>query len=121
MDKIIMKNLSFFGTHGVLPEENKLGQKFIIDAVLYLDLLKAGQSDEVTDTVSYAEVYEVIRRQTCQEQYKLLEALAHHIAEEILEKYPVIAEVEVTVKKPEAPVPGIFDYFAVEIRRVRNA
>jgi dihydroneopterin aldolase len=121
MDKIIMKNLSFFGTHGVLPEENRLGQKFIIDGVLYLDLQKAGQSDQVIDTVSYAEVYEIIRQQVCGKQYKLLEAVAQNIANEILEKHQAVKEIELTVKKPEAPVPGIFDYFAVEIRRTRDA
>lgn len=121
MDKILMKNLSFYGFHGVLPEENKLGQKFIVDASLYLDLKEAGASDEVSDTVSYAMVYEVIQYHLEIKQYKLLEALAENIAMEILKKYEKVQEIELTIKKPEAPVKGIFDYFAVEIRRKRNA
>jgi 7,8-dihydroneopterin aldolase/epimerase/oxygenase len=121
MDKIIMKNLSFYGFHGVLPEENKLGQKFMVDAVLYLDLKEAGNSDDVSDTVSYAEVHEIIEYQVTIKQYKLLEALAESIANEILKKHSKVQEIELTIKKPEAPVKGIFDYFAVEIRRNRNA
>jgi dihydroneopterin aldolase len=121
MDKILMKNLSFFGYHGVLPEENKLGQKFIVDAVLHVDLEEACNSDQVFDTVSYAEVYEIIQYQVTIKQYKLLEALAENIAREILQKHRKVQEVEITIKKPEAPVNGIFDYFGVEIRRKRNA
>lgn len=121
MDKILMKNLSFYGYHGVLPEENKLGQKFIIDAVLYVEMEKACNSDDVADTVSYAEVYEIIKNHVTLKQYKLLEALAESIAREVLLKHEKVQELELTIKKPEAPVNGIFDYFGVEIRRKRNA
>ncbi len=51
MDKIVMKSLAFFGYHGVMEEEETLGQKFFIDIELYTDLNKAGQSDKVEDTV----------------------------------------------------------------------
>jgi 7,8-dihydroneopterin aldolase/epimerase/oxygenase len=121
MDKILMKNLSFYGYHGVLSEENKLGQKFIVDAVLFVDLEEAGNSDNVIDTVSYAEVHEIIQYQVTTKQYKLLEALAENIAREIFKKHRKVQEIELTIKKPEAPVNGIFDYFGVEIRRKRNA
>ena len=121
MDKIIMKNMSFFGYHGVLPEENKLGQKFVVDATLYVDLEEACKSDNVVDTVSYAEVHEIIQYHATIMKYKLLEALAQNIVDEIFEKHKRVLEIELTVKKPEAPVNGIFDYFAVEIRRKRNA
>ncbi|MDF2840420.1 MAG: folB [Clostridia bacterium] len=121
MDKIWLSNLSFYGFHGVLPEENKLGQKFLVDAVLYVDLKAAGLSDDVVDTVSYAEVHQIIEHQVTTKQYKLLEALAENIANEILQKHDKVQEIELTIKKPEAPVKGIFDYFAVEIRRKRNA
>lgn len=120
MDKIIMQNMTFYGYHGVLPEENKLGQKFIVSAELYLDLKKAGQSDDVQDTVSYADVYEVIKHHMEKKQYKLLEALAEDIAEAILSQYGKIQEILIHIEKPEAPVKGIFDFFGVEIRRKRD-
>lgn len=121
MDKIIMKNLSFYGYHGVLEEENKLGQKFIIDAVLHVDLEEASKSDSVYDTVNYAEVFEIVQYHASIMKYKLIETLAQNIIDEIFEKHKKVQEIEITVKKPEAPVNGIYDYFAVEIRRSRNA
>lgn len=119
MDKIILKDMIFFGYHGVLEEENRLGQRFIISAELYTDLKKAGVSDNVEDTVSYAEVYDVIKQQVEEKRYKLLEALAENLAAGILNGFARVNEVVITVKKPEAPVRGIFEYCGVEIRRKR--
>lgn len=120
MDKIILKNLCFYGYHGVMEEENRLGQKFMVDAVLYVDLKEAGSSDNVNDTVNYADVYEIIKYHTTQIKYKLIEALAQNIANDILKKHSRVQEIEIAIKKPEAPVNGIYDYFGVEIRRSRD-
>ncbi|MPW25081.1 dihydroneopterin aldolase [Alkalibaculum sp. M08DMB] len=120
MDKIIMKNLGFYGYHGVLEEEKRLGQKFFIDVELYVDLLKAGETDNLSYTVSYAEVYEIIKRIFKEEKFNLIEAVAETIISEILATYSIIQEIKVTLKKPEAPVEGIYDYFAIELRRTRN-
>lgn len=120
MDKIILKNLFFYGYHGVLEEESKLGQKFIIDAVLHVDLEEACNSDNVNDTVNYAEVYEIIKYHSTVMRYKLIETLAQNIIKEIFIKHTKVQEIEITVKKPEAPVDGIYDYFGVEIRRRRH-
>lgn len=84
MDEIIMENMAFHGYHGVLKEEKVLGQRFYVDAKLYLDLKKAGESDNLNDTVSYAEVYKIIEHIMTKEKFELLEALAHKICNEIL-------------------------------------
>lgn len=120
MDKIVMKSLAFFGYHGVMEEEETLGQKFFIDIELYTDLNKAGQSDKVEDTVHYGEVYWVVKDIVENKRFKLIEALADNIAESILNDFTLVQGINVVVRKPEAPVPGIFDYVAVEIRRVRQ-
>lgn len=120
MDKIILKNLVFYGFHGVLSEEKTLGQKFYVDVELSLDLKPAGLSDNVRDTVSYAQVFELVKEKVTNKKYCLLEALAEDIADDILNKYEKVKEVVVVIKKPEAPVQGIFDYFSIEIRRKRN-
>lgn len=120
MDKIIMKNLAFFGYHGVLQEENVLGQKFFIDIELFVDLKKAGLSDKVEDTVHYGEVYEKVKNIVENKRFKLIEALAENIAETVLDNFPKVNEICIKIRKPEAPVNGIFDYFGVEIRRKRN-
>jgi dihydroneopterin aldolase len=121
MDKIILKDLRFFGRHGVLPEEKTLGQKFSVDAVLFVDLRKAGETDELEHTVDYSAVYDIIREVMEKECCDLIEAAAQRICTDILAAYPAVEELTVTIKKPEAPVAGIFDYFAVEITRRRDA
>lgn len=119
MDKILLNNLGFYGYHGVLKEEGVLGQKFFIDMELYVDTKEAGLTDDMNKSVSYADVYEVVKEITEKRSFNLIEALAENIAKEVLEKFNLINEVMVRVKKPEAPVNGIYDYFGVEIRRSR--
>lgn len=117
IDKIILADLAFYGNHGVLAAEKKLGQKFFIDVELKTDLRKAGQSDEVKETVNYAEVYKIIKTITEDRTYDLIEALAENIAQEILTEFSAVVEVKIKIKKPEAPLEGIFDYVGVEIKR----
>jgi dihydroneopterin aldolase len=104
----------------VLEEERSIGQKFFIDVEMAIDLLEAGRSDLVEDTVSYAEVYDDIKYFAESARYNLIESLGENIAEMILAKYPMVTDVLVCVKKPEAPVRGIFEYFGVEIQRSRE-
>lgn len=120
MDKILMHHLQFYGYHGVLEEEKRLGQKFIVDVELFLDLKVAGTTDDVKDTVSYADVYADVKNLVENQQFHLIEALAETIGDSILKQYQSLRKVMVRVKKPEAPVRGIYDYFGVEIERARH-
>ena len=120
MDKIILSNLGFYGYHGVLEAEKILGQKFFIDMELFLDTKEAGKTDDMNKSVSYADVYEVVKNIVENKRFDLIEAVAENIADEVLNKFSLLNSVMVRVKKPEAPVNGIYDYFAVEIRRNRN-
>lgn len=120
MDKILMENMSFYGYHGVLKEEKILGQKFFIDAVLCLPLEKAGETDDLSFSVNYGAVYEIIKEIVTKERFALIEALAERVCREILSSYPLVQKILLRVKKPEAPVEGIFDYFGVEIERSRE-
>lgn len=119
MDYISMNRLGFYGYHGVLEEEKKLGQKFFVSTKLFLDLSFAGKSDSVNDTVNYAVAYEMIKNIVEKEKYNLIEALADRIATVLLEEHIALSSVEVEVLKPEAPVAGIYDGFSVCIRRDR--
>ena len=121
MDRIILKNLAFYGFHGVMPEENTIGQKFFIDIELFVDLSKASQTDKVEDTVHYGLVYQVVKDVFEKNNFKLIEALAGKISSEIFSNFDEVKELVVAIRKPEAPVHGIFDYFGVEIRRRRDA
>jgi 7,8-dihydroneopterin aldolase/epimerase/oxygenase len=120
MDRIIMSNLAFYGYHGAMAEENVLGQKFYFDLELLCDIEKAGKTDDVMDTVHYGEVYETVKGVVEGERYNLIEALGENIASRILERFSKVVEIKLLIKKPEAPVPGIYDYFGVEIRRKRD-
>ncbi len=115
-DVIRLRGLEFYAFHGVLPEENTLGQKFVVDLDLFLSLHVAGNSDKVEDTVSYAEVYSVIKECMFGEPLNLLERLAEYIAQKILTGFACSA-VRVEIHKPQAPVPGIFRDISVEIWR----
>lgn len=121
MDAIKMNALQFFGYHGAMAEENVLGQKFIIDVVMQLSLKKAGESDSVLDTVHYGEAYEVVKYHAESCRYQLIEALAEQIAQGLLSRFDKIDVVKVAIHKPNAPVPGIFTDFTVEIERTRHA
>lgn len=121
MDKILMQHMGFYGFHGVLEEEKALGQKFFVDLEMSLDLSQAGKSDRVEQTVSYADVYDDVKYFVESARYNLIEALAENICNMILAKYPEVADVMVRIKKPEAPIRGLFDYVGVELKRGRDA
>lgn len=116
MDCLILQDMQFYGYHGVLEEENRLGQRFGVDLVLGLDLDQAGKSDNRDDTVNYAEVFLLVKEIVEGKPRKLIEAVAEDIAAAVLGRFSV-ERVTVRVKKPGAPVPGQFAHMAVEITR----
>ncbi|AJH79971.1 dihydroneopterin aldolase [Heyndrickxia coagulans] len=120
MDKIYIHDMEFYGYHGVLPEENKLGQRFRVSIVLGLDLKWAGETDRLEETVSYADVYACVEKIVEGQPFKLLEAVAEKLAASILALYEKVAEVTVKVTKPDPPIPGHYKSVAVEITRRRK-
>lgn len=116
MDRIVLKGMEFYGYHGVMEQEQQLGQKFVVDVELELDLQEAGTSDNLAATVSYADVYEVVNRVLTGPPRQLLEAVAEDVAIGVL-SYSRVKLVRVRLKKPQAPIAGHFNYMAVEIER----
>ena len=120
MDRIALEGMVFYGYHGVHPEERRLGQRFVVDLVAERELRTAGLSDDLADTTSYSDVYEVVREIVEGRPRRLLESVAEAIAGRVLEEFEV-ASVRVTVRKPKAPMPGgTFSHAAVEILRERS-
>jgi dihydroneopterin aldolase len=119
MDKIYLERMSFYGYHGVLPAEAELGQRFFVDLELSLDLSKAAASDDLADTVNYAEVFALVREIVEGERYRLVEALAGRIAGQLLARFP-FQEVKVKVTKPNPPINGHYDAVAIELVRRRE-
>ena len=120
LDKIIIKGLKVFAFHGVNQEEKDKGQPFLLDVTLYMPLKKAGQTDDLEDTVSYARVSKAIVRMMNEKSYNLLEKAASEVAKGILMEFCEIESVDVLLKKPKAPVKAEFDYMSVEIFRTRS-
>ena len=120
MDKIYIRGLRVFAYHGVNIEEKEKGQPFVLDVTLEVDLSRAGQSDNLSDTVNYAKVAKRIVRVMQTEKDDLIERAATRVAEAILTEFPAVREVTVLLKKPRAPIAAEFDYVAVEITRSRE-
>lgn len=120
MDRIIIKGLKLYAFHGVNPEEKENGQDFILDISAYLPLAKAGKTDYLEDTVSYAKIIKLTRAVFTAEKYDLIEKAARKVAAEILKTFDMIESITVTLKKPDAPIKADFDYVAVEISLSRK-
>ncbi|GAA0320601.1 dihydroneopterin aldolase [Bacillus carboniphilus] len=119
MDKIYLNRMAFYGYHGVFSEETKLGQRFYVDLVLEVDLKKAGVTDDLNETVNYAEAYKLCQEIVEGTPYKLVEAVAENIAQGLLKKFQKVNACKVKVIKPDPPIPGHYDHVAVEITRER--
>lgn len=119
LDRIALEGLRAFGRHGVLPKERQDGQEFVVDAVLWLDLGPAAATDDLSATVSYAAVAERLTEIVSGEPVNLIETLADRLAEACLHDARV-TQAEVTVHKPNAPIPVPFTDVAVTIRRSRS-
>ena len=117
MDKITIKDLEIYANHGVFPEENVLGQKFLVTAVLHTSTRKAGLTDDLTASVHYGEVSHLINKIVSENTWKLLERIAEEVAAAILLTYPLVSQVDLTIKKPWAPIGLPLDTVSVEISR----
>lgn len=117
MDKIKIKDLEVFAKHGALPEENVLGQKFLVSAVLYTDTRKAGKTDDLTASIHYGQVSRMITEYVKEHTYQLIERVAEGLAELLLESFSNLKKVRIQVKKPWAPIGLPVEHVAVEILR----
>ena len=121
MDKIIIKDLNIFAFHGVNPEEKENGQPFVIDLTAELDLSVPCQTDDLEDTVSYAKIIKTVTACFTAESFDLLERAAEAVCRAVLKQYKKIRAVEITLKKPQAPISADFGWVGVQLRRERYA
>ena len=118
MDYIHVRDMQFFGYHGVLQEETVLGQRFRASVSLAVDIQKAGETDNLEHTVSYVGVYDICKEVIEGKPYKLIEAVAETIASRILSQYEgQVMGCRIEVIKPDPPIPGHYKEVAVEIVR----
>ncbi len=117
LDEIRIEDLEVFANHGVFPEENVLGQKFLVSAVLYTDTRRAGKTDDLTASIHYGEVCAFIDRYLREHTFKLLERAAESLAEELLLNTQNLRKVRIEIKKPWAPVGLPLKTVSVSIER----
>ena len=115
LDKIHLKNMKFYAYHGVMEEENIKGQVFVVDMTLFADFRKVGRSDNLEDTIDYSAVYQCVKEVVTTNRFKLIEKLAYVISEEVIRQFRMVQQIQVVVKKPQAPIAGEFDYMSVEV------
>lgn len=118
MGIIRLNKMLFYGYHGVDESEQSRGGMFEVDLELNMSLNKATDSDNLSDTIDYADVYQTVHDCLTEKRYYLLEALAGHIAETVLKDYPA-DKVVVKVRKPHAPVKGVLGSVEVEVEKSR--
>lgn len=122
-DRLSLLGMRFEGRHGVLPEEQVTAQPFEVDVVLHADLADAAERDDLSATADYAALHELVRAIVEGTSRQLIEALAGSIARAVLAATPpaVVGAVEVRVRKPEAPIDGIFDTVEAMVLRRRES
>jgi dihydroneopterin aldolase len=119
-DSIFVSGLLIHAHHGVMPHEENVGQRFVIDLELAIDLAPAGRSDKLADTASYSAIVDTATRAFTRESFQLVEAAAGVVAEALLAGFPKVSSVRVTVHKPHAPIAAIFNDVGVSILRTRH-
>ncbi|BFI28186.1 7,8-dihydroneopterin aldolase/epimerase/oxygenase [Marchantia polymorpha subsp. ruderalis] len=119
-DRLILRGGKFHGYHGVLEEEKRLGQKFLVDVDAWLELRKSGSSDDLNDSVSYADLFSIVQKILEGPSFDLVEKVATEIAREVLVAHPLVTDVRVRVLKCAPPVSGFVDRLGVEIFRTSS-
>ncbi|MDU2066661.1 MAG: dihydroneopterin aldolase [Sporomusaceae bacterium] len=118
LDRISLKDMMFYGFHGVYEYEQEQGQKFYVDVDMFLDLQTAGNTDSLEDTVDYTVIYDHVKEIMENHRFKLLEALGAHIGDEILRVTSLPLQfVTIRIRKPAVPLPGQIDSMEVQITR----
>ncbi len=117
LDRINIRNLEVFGRHGVFPAENRLGQKFIINATLYVSTREAGLKDDLTKSVHYGEVSHFMTNYMTEHTFGLIEAAAERMAEAVLLHFPLLQQITLEISKPWAPIGLPLEAVSVEITR----
>ena len=118
-DTILIGVLEFYAYHGASDEEQTIGHRYRVEVKLHVDTHKAGLSDNLNDTVNYAEVALCIQEVAQSSQHRLLESLAERIVSVLLEQFQRVEAVTLKIEKRLPPFPAIVESVGVEIYRTR--
>ena len=115
MGKVSLEGIEFHAYHGAFPEESILGNRFTLDLELNTDFSEAMEKDELKYTVDYVKLYQLIKKRM-DVKVKLLEHLGHLIVKDILEVYPDVKNIKLTLKKHHPSLGGLVKFSAVQIQ-----
>lgn len=118
MSRIALENMLFYAHHGCFEEEQAIGTRFRLDVTYETDTTRAQQTDDISDTVSYLDVYQTVKREMMKTSH-LLEHVGERICESVLSEYPAIDSVSVKVSKLAPPLGGELEAVSVEITKGR--
>jgi dihydroneopterin aldolase len=119
-DMVFVTGLVIHAHHGVMEHEAKVGQRFVLDLELSIDLESAARSDKLVDTVSYSAIVETASRAFTAQSYRLVETAAGAVADALLAGFGRVTSIRVTVRKPHAPIAAIFADVGVTLVRRRQ-
>ena len=119
-DRITLTGLELHGYHGVFAEEKRDGQPFVVDMTCWLNFSGAAAEDDLEQTINYAELAEIAAEIVQGPARDLIETVATEIAESAMAHFSELYAVEVTIHKPQAPIPRTFADVSVTARRSRK-
>ena len=118
-DRIVLHAMEFEGRHGVTDEERSHPQLIEVDVEMSLDLRSAGTADDLEQTVDYGAAFDRCRLVVEERSFRLLEAIAEAVAQDLMATFAPVDSVVVRVRKPGVPIDGVLDHAGVEIERTR--
>ena len=116
---IILRNVRFHAFHGVMPQERKVGADFLVNLRVGYPLEQAMQSDEVSDTLNYAALYEVVKTEMMQPS-NLLEHVAGRIADAVVKRFPQVTSIDLDLTKQNPPMGADCEGAGVEIHLIND-
>lgn len=116
MSKIYLEDVKIYGYHGVLPEENIIGTYYILNLELHTDLWEAAESDNLNDTISYADINDIIHTEM-KIKSKLLEHVAGRIISKIHDSFPQVDYIRLRVTKTAPPMQGEMRGASIELEK----
>lgn len=112
--EISLVNLSFYAFHGVFEEEKKTGNTFIVNLSVFVDVNPESFTDEVSSTVSYADLFEIIKKEMIVPA-NLLESVLLRISKEIKVNFPGVKRGKISIEKKHPPIPGMIGQAVVAL------
>ena len=114
-NSIRLNNMKFYAYHGVMEQERKIGNTFIVNLELFTDLSKASETDELSDTINYAEIYDIVKNEM-KIPSKLLEHVTGRILRKIKKEFPTIKKIEICLIKERPPMGGEVESAAIVMK-----